>query len=1609
MERSDNYNWTQDLEAKLQKLSVQSLPYPQEIVKVTQSIQSNNDTPGEIKVGPEGKLLQEFLQFEGLTKQIIHAFDYWLDVILPRRIVTTVIPFSLGEIRFKDVSIMKPTFEDPENQKKRKMMYPHYARRNKVTYSVSVYVKIMFLAKGSDPEKPTQEEQIKIAEIPVMLGSKYCNLYGLNEKQLLSVGECGLDPNGYFIIEGAEKIVLQHDKLRFNKPFIFPKENKNRNKETGIFEEHVNLNSKKQELSSFICRFTAMPTLDSEMYTEPKVFTPSIQYDAKKSTVVNLLYDLKFKTLVVQLDRFIPETYLNIFYLYELYGAVSRELEPESTRDPILMILNYMDESIHSQARTFLFKGMIKYINERDLIRNLQDVMKMPEEISKMSTEKQLEFYQERIGDVLFKQTEGIIYDTKQRKYDAKIQMLSIMTARYVEYHLKQRALDDRDSWSNKRVVSAGPAIEHLFNQIWGYIVVESLIKGYLKEITINETNFNLMNAINRIPGSFVKDNFERSFSPNTWGVQQSIMKENMTDFLKNETLLAKYSQILKISPETSDKGKQTSIREVNPTQLGYICPVETPEGKQCGIVKALAVGCYISIGRDEGVILEFVQKKKLISRTQTIHFNTALVLNGKFVGWCEGTKAEKELKMGRRFQKIYRDTMIFLEKPRVLWVYCDGGRPTRPLLVVDQETGRLVIEMKDMWNASFSELLNEGCVEYIDALEQENSCVVAQSIWDPVFRFNELNDSATAVAKSLLNPTAQRDPTAFQTFNDIVKPQSYTHCEMDPNAILSLVASIIPMPDRSQAPRNTYQTSMGKQALTIQNTNAINRFDVEVKSLAYPSRTIFETQMYKYIGLDQLPIGETVMVAIMPYLGYNQEDSIIINQDSVDLGLFRIVRTLTYKTVQTTGNRDLIEIFQRPIKKVRNAEFLDEDGVILPGTRVQQDDCLIGKVKKYHATGEIVDASVYVGVGDSGIVERVLKTTSSDSRKIVLVKIREVRKPRAGDKCACYHSSSEVLTQNRGWISIKDVKTEDKVASLENGVLKYVNPEATMEYDYEGQMYSLKSNQVELFTTPNHNLYVKERTSNEHKLIRADRAFGKRVNHKKNAKNDLPDQEFFSLPACVYTYKKQTVNAPEKQIPMNAWLKLFGIWMAEGCSNLKHIKICGHKERVRKVLDEIESEIGAPFSRCVDKKYDQEIKAVYYILDRQFCHYLTTHSVGAVNKTLPEWCFNLSEKQSQILLESMILGDGHVSKNNCVKYFTSSKKLADDVQVLALHAGWSANIKKRYDAGHSVWYEARQEYITATADSFDITIVKTKNEPQINHGHTKTQNGQKEEWVNYSGKVYCCTVPSGVIYIRHNMKPVWCGNSRYAQKGTIGIVLPKVDMPQIVYGPNDGLTPDLIINPLSIPSRMTIGKMIEIMSSKVASMNGERINATAFRPFNLDDFSNSLASFGFDRYGKETMNNGMEGNQYESKIFVGPCYYQALKHHVQDKIQQRGRGPVKSTTRQPTAGRVKGGGIRVGEMERDALISHGATSCQKEKTFDHSDPFKTLFCVNCGKIADVKKNNLGNVCGTCNQAKYGLVSIPYSTKVLLHELGAASITINFKLAEKKKTGFTKK
>ena len=186
---------------------------------------------------------------------------------------------------------------------------------------------------------------------------------------------------------------------------------------------------------------------------------------------------------------------------------------------------------------------------------------------------------------------------------------------------------------------------------------------------------------------------------------------------------------------------------------------------------------------------------------------------------------------------------------------------------------------------------------------------------------------------------------------------------------------------------------------------------------------------------------------------------------------------------------------------------------------------------------------------------------------------------------------------------------------------------------------------------------------------------------------------------------------------------------------------------------------------------------------------------------------------------------------------------------------------------------------------------------------------------------------------------------SRHGQKGTIGITYRHEDMPFT----REGLTPDLIINPHAIPSRMTIAHLIECLLSKVGSLRGCEGDATPFTDVTVTSVSDLLFESGYHSRGFEVMYNGYTGKKLRAQIFLGPTYYQRLRHMVDDKIHARARGPVQILTRQPVEGRARDGGLRFGEMERDCMISHGASAFLKERLFEVSDAYRVHICDICG------------------------------------------------------------
>lgn len=253
---------------------------------------------------------------------------------------------------------------------------------------------------------------------------------------------------------------------------------------------------------------------------------------------------------------------------------------------------------------------------------------------------------------------------------------------------------------------------------------------------------------------------------------------------------------------------------------------------------------------------------------------------------------------------------------------------------------------------------------------------------------------------------------------------------------------------------------------------------------------------------------------------------------------------------------------------------------------------------------------------------------------------------------------------------------------------------------------------------------------------------------------------------------------------------------------------------------------------------------------------------------------------------------------------------------------------------------------------------------------------------------------------------------SRAGQKGTVGLVIPEQDMPFT----KDGIRPDIIINPHAIPTRMTIGQLVEGITGKACAMYGGSGDCTAFnnKGSKIKIFGEMLTDVGYHSSGNEILYNGMTGDQISAEIFMGPTYYMRLKHMVKDKINYRSLGPRTALTRQPVSGRANDGGLRIGEMERDSVISHGATEFLRESMMERGDKYHIAICNNTGMMAiynpsknifmspmadgpirytgslDGKDMNIENV--TKFGRNFSVVAVPYSFKLLLQELQTMNI-----------------
>lgn len=776
---------------------------------------------------------------------------------------------------------------------------------------------------------------------------------------------------------------------------------------------------------------------------------------------------------------------------------------------------------------------------------------------------------------------------------------------------------------------------------------------------------------------------------------------------------------------------------------------------------------------------------------------------------------------------------------------------------------------------------------------------------------------------------------------------------------------------------------AMGKQALGIYASNFNRRIDTMGNILNYAQKPLVYTKLSKYTYSNELPSGINAIVAIMTHTGFNQEDSVMINQSALDRGLFT---STYYKSVkdQCTKNHSTgeEEVFTNPLNcdavslKPFSYSKLNEDGFVPKNTFVEGSDIIIGKVMPKKSNGVIVnnDNSMSIKANDDGFIDMNYVGTNSDGYKFCNVRLRKNRKPEVGDKLACYSPDHQYLTTD-GWIPVAELTLEHKVASMVNGELVYQKPVELHSFDYTGLMYYVKNDNVDLLVTPNHRmLYKTYYEGTEYQVKKAEEIYHKRYRMKNNI--DIWKPNYENIPKCLKLNNKKTkithfkfpaIDNEEFVMEIDNWITLYSIYISNGLITNGVMQISTSNKIVKYALNDVINNSGIEVERTI---------GYVNILNNHIARYIEQKPDSFQDQ---DWVWYLDREQCQTLMYSICLVADIELENESMIYETFSDKLADGMQRLCLHAGFAC--KKNIDNT-----EEKTKYI--------LTIMISHHEPIING-----ENNYQDNMINYTGKVYCCTIPKGdgIVYVRRNNIPIWCGQSRSAQKGSIGMIYRHQDMPFT----KQGIVPDVIMNPHAIPSRMTMAQLMECIMGKASCHIGACGDSTPFTDCSVESISKVLEMSGLEKYGNEIMYNGRTGEQIQTEIFIGPTYYQRLKHMVTDKIHARGsNGPIVMLTRQPSEGRARAGGLRLGEMERDCLIGHGISEFLKEKMLDTSDNYRIFVCKNCGLTANANPAKNIYKCSNCKtSADIVQVRIPYAFKLLGQELYTMNIKMGFNCA----------
>jgi len=568
---------------------------------------------------------------------------------------------------------------------------------------------------------------------------------------------------------------------------------------------------------------------------------------------------------------------------------------------------------------------------------------------------------------------------------------LGEMACRVIELKLGRRKPDDKDHFKNKRLKLAGPLLSDLFR-----IAFRSLcrdIKYQLERMGLKRSTITISAAVR--PG-IISDRLKHALATGNWrrgrvGVTQLLDRTNMISML---------SHLRRLQSPLSRSQPNFEARDLHATHWGRLCPNETPEGSNCGLVKNLALAASTSVSANPEKMRQTLYRMGVIpiqEANETIRISGAKVfVDGCPIGFSMSpqeliTELREKRRTGRISQEI---NVAYFSKlhdiKEEVYVNCDEGRVRRPLIIVEEGTPKLQPEHIEKLRSGewlWGDFVKRGIVEYVDAEEEENVLLALNG--------------------------------------EEVTPK-HTHLEIAPYTMLGMCASLIPYAEHNQSPRNSYEAAMAKQALGIYATNFLYRADARSHLLHYPQMPLVKTKPMDIVGYNLRPSGQNCVVAVISFEGYNMEDALIFNKASIERGMLRstFYRIYSAECRQYPGGmRDQFAAPEPGTRGYRGEPYyrlLEADGIIGLESEATGGDVLIGRTspprfleeyKEFEVKGPAMrDTSVDVRHAEDGTANDIFITQTDEGSKLVKVRLRNQRVPELGDKFASRHGQKGVI-----------------------------------------------------------------------------------------------------------------------------------------------------------------------------------------------------------------------------------------------------------------------------------------------------------------------------------------------------------------------------------------------------------------------------------------------------------------------------------------------------------------------------------------------------------------------------------------------------------------------